>query len=317
MKIVILDGYTLNPGDLSWEGFRKLGDVTIYDRTDSYEVFERCKNAQIIITNKTIIDKELINNLHDLKYIGILATGYNVVDVQAAKQKKIIVTNIPAYGTASVAQMIFALIFDITNHVSSHNTAVKQGTWSKSKDFCFWNKPIIELAGKTIGIIGFGSIGRKVADIAEVLDMKVIAYSRTITDESNRKSFKWVSLDEIFQESDILSLNCPLNNETKGIVNRITISKMKKSSILINASRGQLIVEKHLAEALNSGKIAAAGVDVLCEEPPSKDNPLLKAKNCIITPHIAWASKEARTRLMSIAVSNLKAFIDGSPVNII
>ncbi|MDT8716308.1 D-2-hydroxyacid dehydrogenase [Clostridium sp. 19966] len=317
MKIVVLDGYTLNPGDLSWDGFRNLGDVTIYDRTDSTETYERSKDAEIVITNKTIIDKKLIDKLTKLKYIGVLATGYNVVDVSAAKKKNVIVTNIPAYGTDSVAQMIFALILDITNHVSSHNAAVRQGAWSKSKDFCFWNKPIIELSGKTIGIIGFGAIGRKVADIAQVFDMNVIAYSRTITDESKRKNFKWVSLNSIFEESDFLSLNCPLNNATKGIINRDTLNKMKKNAILINASRGPLIVEEHLAEALNKGTISAAGLDVLSEEPPSKDNPLIKAKNCVLTPHIAWAAKEARMRLMNIAVSNLKAFLNGNPENII
>lgn len=317
MKIVVLDGYTLNPGDLSWDGFRNLGDVTIYDRTDSTETYERSKDAEIVITNKTIIDKKLIDKLTKLKYIGVLATGYNVVDVSAAKKKNVIVTNIPAYGTDSVAQMIFALILDITNHVSSHNAAVRQGAWSKSKDFCFWNKPIIELSGKTIGIIGFGAIGRKVADIAQVFDMNVIAYSRTITDESKRKNFKWVSLNSIFEESDFLSLNCPLNNATKGIINRDTLNKMKKNAILINASRGPLIVEEHLAEALNKGTISAAGLDVLSEEPPSKDNPLIKAKNCVLTPHIAWAAKEARMRLMNIAVSNLKAFLNGNPENIV
>jgi glycerate dehydrogenase len=317
MKIVVLDGFALNPGDLSWEALKNIGDVTIYDRTPEEKRFERAKDAEIIITNKTLIDKELLHKLDKLKYVGVLATGYNVVDTEEAKKKGIIVTNVPAYSTDSVAQMVFALLLELSNHTKSHSDAVKCGTWSRSKDFCFWNHPLVELSGKTMGIIGFGSIGEKVADIAEAFGMKVLAYSRTVKVQSHRKNFKWVTLEELLKQSDVVSLHCPLLSETKGLINRDTLKLMKKNAILINTSRGPLVLENDLADALNNGVIAGAGLDVLCSEPPEKDNPLFKAKNCIITPHIAWASKEARERLMATAVSNVKRFLEGNAVNVV
>jgi glycerate dehydrogenase len=317
VKIVILDGYTLNPGDLSWEKLKMLGDVTVYDRTPLDLRFERAKGAQIVLTNKTPIDKEFLNSMPELKYIGVLATGYNIVEVDEAKKRGVIVTNVPAYSTDSVAQMVFALILELSNHTKSHSDAVKCGTWTKNKDFCFWNHPLIEISGKTIGIIGFGTIGRKVAAIAEAFGMKVIAYSRTHREVMNLKNFKWVELEELLKEADIVSLHCPLFSDTKGIINRNTLKLMKKSSFLINTSRGSLVIENDLAEALNKGIIAGAGLDVLTTEPPEKENPLLKAKNCIITPHIAWATREARMRLMDIAAHNVKAFLEGCPVNVV
>jgi glycerate dehydrogenase len=317
MKIVVLDGYALNPGDLSWEGLKTLGDVTVYDRTPVEKRFERAKDAQIVITNKTPIDKELLDKLKGVKYIGVLATGYNVVDIEEAKKRGVVVTNVPAYSTDSVAQMVFALLLELSNHTKSHSDAVKCGSWTRSKDFCFWNHPLVELSGKTIGIIGFGSIGAKVAEISEAFGMKVIVYSRTIKNQENGKNLRWVNLDELFKEADVVSLHCPLLSETKGLINRDTLKKMKNNAILINTSRGGLIIESDLAEALNNGVIGGAGLDVLTVEPPEKDNPLLRAKNCVITPHISWATKQARERLMAIAVANLKSFLEDQPVNVV
>jgi glycerate dehydrogenase len=317
MKIVVLDGYALNPGDLSWEGLKSLGDVTVYDRTPVEKRFERAKDAEIIITNKTPIDKELLDRLKVVKYIGVLATGYNVVDTEEAKKRGIVVTNVPAYSTDSVAQMVFALLLELSNYTKAHSDAVKCGSWTKSKDFCFWNHPLVELSGKTIGIIGFGNIGAKVAEISEAFGMKVIVYSRTIKNQANGKNLKWVNLDELFKEADVVSLHCPLLSETKGLINRDTLKKMKKNAILINTSRGGLVVESDLAEALNNGAIGGAGLDVLTAEPPEKDNPLLRAKNCVITPHISWATRQARERLMAIAVANLKSFLEHQPVNVV
>lgn len=317
MKIIVLDGYALNPGDLSWEKFKELGDVSIFDRTPLELRKERSKGADILITNKTNIDKLLINELPNLKYIGVLATGYNVVDIESARNRGIIVTNIPSYSTNSVAQMTFALILELCNHVKSHSDAVKCGTWSKSKDFCFWNHSLIELSNKKIGIIGFGNIGRKVAHIATAFGMDILALNRSKTDESYRKNFIWTDLNELLQKSDIITLHCPLTAETKGLINRDTLKLMKKNAFLINTSRGGLIIEEDLAEGLNKGKIAGAGLDVLTTEPPERENPLLKAKNCIITPHISWATRESRIRLMEIAIENIKAFISGEPINVI
>jgi glycerate dehydrogenase len=302
MKIVVLDGFTLNPGDLSWSGLQALGNVKVYDRTPENLIAERSKEAEILITNKTPISRELLNACVKIKYIGVLATGYN---------------NVPGYGTASVAQAVFALILALSNRVKEHSDAVLNGDWSLSKDFCFWNYPLVELAGKTLGIIGFGNIGRQVATIGEAFGMKIVAYSRTQTEQTALKNFRWVGLNDIFKESDVLSLHCPLFAETKGIINKETLGLMKESSLLINTSRGPLIVEEDLAEALNNEVIAGAGLDVLSLEPPSASNPLLSAKNCIITPHIAWASKEARERLMGIAVDNVKSFIQGKGKNIV
>jgi glycerate dehydrogenase len=317
VKIVILEGHASNPGDLSYEPLKALGDVTIYDRTPKHKVIEYSKDAEILLINKTVLGKEELEKLPKLKYIGVLATGYNVVDLAAAKNLGIIVTNIPNYSTKSVAQMTFALLLELCNHVQEHSEAVKNGDWSNSKDFCFWNHPLMELDGKTLGIIGFGTIGKKVSEIATALGMKVIANSRTITDETDRKNFKWVSLDELFREADVVSLHCPLFPETKGIINKENLSKMKSSAFLINTSRGPLIVEEDLAYALNNNIIAGAALDVLSAEPPAINNPLFTSQNCIITPHIAWATKEARQRLLNIAVENIKAFVKGEVVNVV
>lgn len=315
MKIVVLDGFALNPGDLEWDSFKQLGDVTIYDRTPEELVIDRSKEADVLITNKTLLGDTVFEKLPMLKYIGVLATGYNVVDTEAAKKRNITVTNVPAYSTNSVTQLTFALLLELCHHVQEHSNGVHSGEWVNSKDFCFWKSPLIELAGKTMGIIGFGRIGQKVADVAEVFGMNIISFSSHKSDQGKRKNFEWVELEELFKESDVLSLHCPLSPETKGIINKVSLSKMKKTAFFINTSRGPLVVEEDLAEALNNGTIAGAGLDVLSSEPPKVDNPLLTAKKCIITPHIAWATKEARIRLMDVAVSNLKAFIDGMPVN--
>ncbi|ANW99956.1 glycerate dehydrogenase [Thermoclostridium stercorarium subsp. thermolacticum DSM 2910] len=317
MKIVVLDGYALNPGDLSWDELKQLGETEIYDYTPFDKTIERAEGADIVLTNKTPLMEREISQLPRLKYIGVLATGYNVVDVEAAKKRNIVVTNVPAYGTKSVAQMTFALLLELTQHVQRHSDAVFNGEWTNSRDFCFWKYPLIELDGKTMGIIGFGNIGQAVADIAVAFGMNVLGYSRRRTDQSHRKNFRWAELDELLAESDVVSLHCPLTPETKGIVNIETLRKMKKSAFLINTGRGPLVVEEDLAYALNNDIIAGAGLDVLSVEPPKADNPLFRAKNCVITPHIAWATKEARLRLMHTAVENVKAFLKGEPVNVV
>ena len=316
MKIVVLDGFAANPGDLSWDGLKALGDVTVYERTPADLTVERAKGAEAIFTNKTLITKEVMEQLPGLRYVGVLATGYNVVDVHYAKGKGVTVTNIPAYSTDSVAQMVFSLLLELCQHAQRHSDAVYAGDWTNSKDFCFWNFPLVELAGKTMGIIGFGGIGQKVAQIAYAFGMKVIAYNPR-KKEYAHESFRWGTLEEVFSQADVVSLHCPLFPETKGLVNEKTLALMKKSAFLINTSRGPVIEEKDLAAALNEGRIAGAGVDVLSTEPPKADNPLLSAKNCVITPHIAWASLEARTRLMKIATENLRAFQQGTPVNVV
>lgn len=317
MKIVVLDGFTLNPGDLSWDALNRLGDVTIHERTPYAEIADRCVGAAIVLTNKTPLDEATLNQLPDLKYVGVLATGYNIVNTEVCKNKGIIVANVPGYGTASVVQLTFALLLELTLHVQKHSDAVMGGKWSRSADFCFWDYPLIELESKTLGIIGFGSIGQKVADIATAFNMKVIATGRRQTDQSHRKNFKWVSLPELLAQSDVISIHCPLTPETQGLINKDNLAKMKPSAFLLNTSRGPVINDADLADALNNNVIAGAGIDVLSVEPPPADNPLFKAKNCIITPHIAWATKEARSRLMNIAVNNLSAFISGSPVNVV
>ncbi|MDR6562109.1 MULTISPECIES: D-2-hydroxyacid dehydrogenase [unclassified Arcicella] len=317
MKIVVLDGYTLNPGDLSWDELNALGEVTIYDRTPSEKIVERADGAEIVLTNKTPLGASEISQLSSLKYIGVLATGYNIVDIEAAKNQGVIVSNVPAYGTESVVQMTFSLLLELTLQVQKHSDAVHDGKWANSKDFCFWDFPLIELAGKTIGIIGFGSIGQRVADVATAFGMDVIGYSRTQTDQSHRKNFKWASIPDLLVASDVVSIHCPLTAETKGLINRENLQKMKNTAFLINTSRGPIVVDEDLAEALNNGTIAGAGIDVLSVEPPQKDNPLFTAENCIITPHIAWATKEARTRLLAIALENISAYIGGNPTNIV
>ena len=317
MKIVVLDGYTLNPGDLSWDKLKKLGDMDIYDRTPVDNILERANGAAAILTNKTPLPGEIINQLPSLKYIGVLATGYNIVAVETAKAKGITVTNVPGYSTASVVQLTFALLLELCHHVQRHSDAVAKGKWSDSADFCFWDYPLIELSGKTMGIIGLGAIGQGVADVATAFGMDIIATSRRQTDQSHRKNFKWVSTPELLEQSDVVSIHCPLLPETEGLINHSTLRKMKSSAFLLNTSRGPIVVDEDLADALNGGVIAGAGIDVLSVEPPPADNPLYKAKNCLITPHIAWATKEARKRLMEKVVDNLSAFISGHPVNVV
>lgn len=317
MKLVVLDGYTLNPGDLSWDGIKRFGDLTVYERTPASEILERCKGAEIVFTNKTPLRQDVLAQLPDLKYIGVLATGYNVVDIDFARTMGIKVANVPGYGTASVVQLTFSLLFELCLHVQRHSDSVFKGDWVASADFCYWNYPLIEMEGKTLGIIGFGSIGQKVADVASAFGMKVVAYSRTQTDQSHRKNFQWLSLEELLKSSDVVSIHCPLFPETEGLINKNTLKLMKKSAFFLNTSRGPLVNEQDLADALNSGLIAGAGLDVLSVEPPSANNPLLSAKNCLITPHIAWATKEARTRLMEIVEHNLSSFLNGNPVNIV
>lgn len=319
MKIVILDGYTENPGDLSWEGFEKLGELKVYDRTDvnnNSEIIKRIGDADIVYTNKTPLNKEILESCKSIKFIGVLATGYNVVDIETAKKLKIPVSNIPTYGTTAVAQFTTALLLEICHHIGYHNNEVKDGRWTENKDWCFWDYPLIELSGKTAGIIGFGRIGEATGKVLKSLGMRIITATEDFR-ESQKEIAELVSLDELFRQSDIISLHCPLLPDTKGIINKNNISKMKDGVIILNASRGGLVIDNDLAEGLNSGKIYAAGLDVVSVEPIEKNNPLLKAKNCFITPHIAWASKESRARLMNIAVENLKSFIDGKPQNVV
>ena len=312
--IVILDGYTLNPGDLSWEGIAAFGDMTIYDRTEQQQILSRIGSADIVITNKTPLDAQTIAMAPNLKYIGVLATGYNVVDIEAARRRGVVVTNIPTYGTDAVAQFAFAMLLEIAHHVQHHSDAVKEGRWTNHQDFCFWDYPLIELAGKTMGIIGYGRIGQATARIARAFGMQVIAYD--VSQQSDHSDV-YVDLDTLLGSSDVISLHCPLFESTRGIINKDSIARMKDGVILLNNSRGPLVVEQDLADALNSGKVYAAGLDVVSEEPIKADNPLLSAKNCLITPHISWAPKESRQRLMDIAVENLKAFLEGKPQHMV
>jgi len=317
MKITILDGYALNPGDQSWDGFRKLGDVRIFDRTMVDQVVERATGATVVLTNKTPLPDYVIRQLPDLKYIGVLATGYNVVDVDAAKQRGIVVCNIPTYGTASVAQFVFALLLELCHNVKLHADAVRAGEWSRSADWSFWTTPLMELSGKTMGIVGFGRIGRQVGRIADAMGMRVLACDTYQVDAPLHIGFRWGSLEEVLRESDVVSLHSPLFPETRGMINAGSLAMMKPSAILINTSRGPLVVDQDLADALNSDKLAGAGLDVLSIEPPLNNNPLLHAKNCLVTPHIAWATREARARLMDIAVENVSAFMAGTPRNVV
>jgi glycerate dehydrogenase len=316
MKIVILDGGTLNPGDLSWDSFKAFGNVEVYDVTPADKVIERSKDADILIINKIVLDEKTISQLPQLKYIGVSATGYNVVDVKAARQRDIPVTNIPTYGTASVAQMVFALLLELSHHTGYHARTVKEGRWSARDNFCYWDFPLVELAGLTMGIVGYGRIGRATAALAEAFGMKTIAYD-VYADQMTGAGVSFVKLDELFARSDVISLHCPLTVENKGMVNAERLGLMKKSAFLINTSRGPLINERDLAEALNSGQIAGAGLDVLSTEPPTSENPLLTAKNCYITPHIAWATHSARQRLMNTLIENLKGFIENKPKNVV
>lgn len=317
MNIVVLDGYTLNPGDLSWDGLYELGDCTIYDRTLPDEIIERSLEADILLLNKVILSGDIIKKLQNLKYIGVLATGYNIVDIEAATKKNIPVTNVPTYGTLSVAQTAFAHLLNLTQRVAYHAHTVSYGKWSMSKDFCYWDFPLIELAGLTMGIIGFGKIGRAVAKIALAFDMKVEFYDITKQTDIPEGIKQVNNPDDIFSDSDVISLHCPLTEKTKQIVNTQKLKLMKKSAYLINTSRGLLIDEEALADALNSGQIAGAGLDVLMEEPPTFENILLSAQNCFITPHISWATSAARKRLMEIVIDNIKCFLINKPQNIV
>ena len=313
MKIVILDGNALNPGDLSWEGFHKLGEVALYDRTPKDLVISRIGDAEILITNKVSISKDILDQCPNLKYIGVLATGYNIIDTKACAEKSIVVTNIPSYSTSAVAQAVFAYILEFTNGVNAHNKSVHNGDWCKSKDFCYWTHHLVEIAGKTLGIIGFGSIGKQVAKIAEAFGMKVLTYTRTPSKVSS--PVKAVSLEELLQESDFISLHAPLTPETTHIINEKSLKLVKKKAMLINTARGPLVDELAVKNALVSGDLAFYAADVLTSEPMDKNCPLLGCKNTLITPHVAWAGFETRQRLMNIAVENLKSFLDGKPIN--
>ncbi len=315
MNIVVLDGYTLNPGDLSWDRIKELGNCTVYDRTPHELTVERAKYADAVYTNKVILNLEILEQLPTLKFIGVLATGYNVVDIDAAKRAGITVTNIPAYSTDSVAQMVFSHILHFVQNVAVHAQSVDAGDWSKSIDFAYWKTPQTELAGKTLGIIGFGQIGQAVAKIGLAFGMKVIFNNRS--KKETGLTAKQVDLDTLLNESDFISINCPLTPENAGFINKDSIRKMKPGAFLVNTGRGPLIHEQDLADALNNGRIAGAGLDVLATEPAKKNNPLIGAKNCFITPHIAWATLEARSRLMRIAVENLKSYLSGTPQNVV
>ncbi len=317
MKIVVLDGCAANSGDISWDGLAQYGELTVYDRTDDADVIARIGDAELITTNKTVIDRHTMESCPKLKYIGVLATGYNVVDLDAAKEHGIVVTNVPAYSTDAVAQFTFALLLELANQVGVHNSSVKDGGWVRSKDFSYSVMPTMELYGKTMGIIGYGSIGQRVADIAHAFGMKVLVSSRTEKKLPEGGWIRWVSREELFAEADVISIHCPLFPETKGMINREAIGLMKRTALVINTARGGCIVEQDLADALNSGRIAGAAVDVVSQEPMKEDNPLLTAKNIIITPHIAWAPREVRQRLLQIAGDNMGAFLAGHPINVV
>lgn len=316
MKICVLDGYTLNPGDLDWSPLESLAPTTVYDRTPKDEIVARAADAEIVLTNKTVLSREIIDRLPRLRYVGVLATGYNVVDLEAARRRGVPVTNVPTYGTASVAQMVFAHLLNLAQHVGSHSQGVAEGRWSRSDDFCYWDSPLIELAGLTMGLVGFGRIGRSTAQIARAFGMKVLVHDVTPPGDLP-EGVRFASLDELLRQSDVVSLHCPLTPATDKLINAERLALMKPSALLINTSRGPLIDEPALAAALNAGKLAGAGLDVLSVEPPAADNPLLRAKNCYVTPHIAWATRAARERLLDIAVANVQAFIAGKPQNVV
>ena len=320
MKLVVLDGYTENPGDLSWDALKEFGDLTVYDRTSFTEsplITERIGDAEIIITNKTPISRETIDKCPRIKLIAALATGYNVIDYNYAAEKGIPVVNVPTYGTASVSQFSIALLLEICHHIGHHDKTVHEGKWAENIDWCYWDYPLIELAGKTYGLLGCGNIGIHTAAIAKALGMRVIAYDARESDAGHALGVEYVTLDELFAQSDVLGLQMPLLPFNVGIINKENIAKMKDGAILINNSRGQMVVEQDLADSLNSGKLAAAGLDVVSTEPIRADNPLLKAKNCIITPHMSWGAKESRQRIMDCTVNNVKAFLAGKPENVV
>ncbi|MBR1920313.1 MAG: D-2-hydroxyacid dehydrogenase [Spirochaetales bacterium] len=319
MKIVVLDGYTENPGDLSWDSLKALGETVVYDRTpyDEAEIQKRIGEAEIVITNKTPISRATLDRCPSIRFIAVLATGYNVVDCDAAKEKKIAVSNVPTYGTDSVSQFAIALLLELCHHIGHHSDAVHEGRWENNIDWCFWDYPLIELAGKTLGIIGFGRIGHRTGQIARALNMNVIVNDSFVNKAFVEEGFEYVDRDTLFAKSDVIVLHCPLFPDTMGIINKESIAKMKDGVLLINNSRGPLVVEEDLAAALDSGKVAGAAVDVVSTEPIKGDNPLLKAKNCIITPHMSWGAKEARQRIMDITVDNCRAYIDGNPQNVV
>ena len=316
MKIVILDGFTANPGDLSWKGLEELGMLTVYDRTRPEETVARAAEADIVLTNKVIINREMMAQLPQLKYIGVLATGYNVVDIEAAHERGIIVTNVPAYSTESVAQMVFAHLLTVTNRTEHYAIQNRQGRWSKNPDFCYWDFPHLELAGKTFGIVGLGNIGRRVAEIALAFGMQVKALTSKSAD-TLPAGIEKADLEALLATSDVISLHCPLTDTTRHLINRETLQRMKPSAILVNTGRGPLVDDQAVASALAEGKLAAFCADVLTEEPPKADNPLLSQPNAFITPHIAWATKEARSRLLQVAISNVRAFLNAKPQNIV
>jgi len=317
MNIVVLDGYTLNPGDLRWAALEKLGPTMVYDRTPKELILERASNAQAVLVNKVPLDAETLRALPLLRYVGLLATGYDKVDVAVARQLGITVTNVPTYGTDSVAQLSIALLLELCQRAGLHSDAVRSGAWSNSKDFCFWLSPLVELSGKTFGVVGFGRIGRRTAEVARALGMRILASDVRGANPQTSGDFRWAALDELLQAADVVSLHCPLTPETGGLISSERISLMKPTAFLINTSRGGLIVEQDLADALNQDRLAGAGLDVLSIEPPSPQNPLLHAKNCIITPHMAWATREARERLMTTVADNLAAFEQGHPQNVV
>ena len=317
MKIVILDGHAINPGDLSWDALRGLGELEIFDRTPEDAIVTRARAADVLLTVRTALVARTLRQLKRLRYVGAIFTGYDEIDLKAARELNVLVTNVPTYGTASVAQLVFALLLELCHHVALHSAATHAGEWSRSPDFSFWKTPLVELQGKTMGIVGFGRIGQHVAEIAMAMGMRVIAADAGRKEVPDWPGFRWCEVDELMTAADVVSLHCPLLPQTRGIVNASSLSKMRPSSFLINTSRGPLVVEQDLADALNDGRLAGAAVDVLSSEPPPLDNPLLRAKNCIVTPHIAWATKEARARLIESAATNLRAFLDGHPVNVV
>jgi glycerate dehydrogenase len=316
MKIVVLDGYTLNPGDLSWEQLRSLGNCEIHDRTPPAQVAARAQGAEVVLTNKTVLSAEILGQLSELRYVGVLATGYNVVDLPAAKKRGIVVTNVPTYGTGSVAQMTLALLLELTQHVGHHAQTVREGRWSASPDFCYWDHPLVELEGLTMGIIGYGRIGRTVGDLAVAFGMNVLVHDITRPPQL-LSPIQWAELEALLRQSDAVSLHCPLTPQTQGLINRERLAWMKPTAYLLNTSRGPLVDAPALANALDTGRLAGAGLDVLAIEPPPRENPLLRARNCLITPHIAWATQAARARLLETAVQNVRAFLAGQAKNVV
>ena len=316
MRIAVLDGYALNPGDLSWDPLKALGDCAIHDRTPPEDVVQRAANAELALTNKTVLDAAALAQLDRLRYIGVLATGYNVVDVDAARDAGIVVTNVPAYSTSSVAQLVFALLLELCHHVGDHPAGAHAGKWTRSKDFCYWDHALTELDGLTMGVVGYGRIGRRVVGVARAFGMRVMVNTRTVP-EPRPEGVEFVDIDTLFRRADVVSLHCPLTPETHAMVNAGRLALMKKTAFLINTGRGPLVDDRALADAVNSNAIAGAGVDVLSSEPPQPDNPLLGAAKCLITPHLAWATRASRSRLMGVAVANVKAFLDGRPVNVV